>query len=323
MYAMCHINVFGIGLILAKNGNLTIGDLTSITMCVSFVLSEIINSILPLINGIAYFKQSTRRYNYFLGLKPYKTDGENLNKIDSITLKNLSYSYDNKNNILKNVNMRIKMGEKIGIIGQIGSGKTTLMNIISGFLEVPNNHVYINDIDINKYSREEIFKNISYATQKNIILDDTVENNINITKNSNVNVEQLSRLSNLYIDVQKMENRFQTVIGERGNRLSGGQKQRVQIARTLSYIRNINIFDDTLSALDVATENAVLDSIIEETENKILILVSNKVSNMEKLDKVYMLIDGEIYAQGTHQELLQTNTLYQELYNYEMEGELV
>lgn len=120
-----------------------------------------------------------------------------------------------------------------------------------------------------------------------------------------------------------MDEKYETRIGEQGNRLSGGQKQRVQIARTLSEIRSINIYDDTLSALDYETEEKVLNSVIDETKEEILIIVSNKVSSMKNLDKVYMLIDGRIYAEGTHEELLENNELYREMYNYEKEGDLI
>lgn len=120
-----------------------------------------------------------------------------------------------------------------------------------------------------------------------------------------------------------MDEKYETRIGEQGNRLSGGQKQRVQIARTLSDIRSINIYDDTLSALDYETEEKVLNSVIDETQEEILIIVSNKVSSMKNLDKVYMLIDGRIYAEGTHEELLEKNELYREMYNYEKEGDLI
>lgn len=323
MYAASYCIVFGLGLWLINNNLLTVGALTALITCITFVISEITSSIQPITNAIAYFKQSTRRYNYFFELETYKKDGKKLDKIDSIKLNNLSYNYDDYNNVLKNINLEIKSGEKIGIIGQVGSGKTTLMNIISGFLEIDNNQLFINDIDINEYSRDEIFKNIGYSTQKNIILDDTIKNNINITKDKEINVEKLSKLSDLYTDVMEMDKQFDTIIGEKGNRLSGGQKQRVQIARSLSCIRNVNIFDDTLSALDYDTERKVLNSIINETKEKILIVVSNRVSSMENLDKVYMLIDGKIYAHGTHIELLENNKLYKEMSEYEREGDLV
>ena len=243
--------------------------------------------------------------------------------METIELKNLTYSYNGNNNVLDNINIQIKKGEHIGIIGKVGSGKTTLMNIIAGFLETNNNQVFINDVDINEFSRDEIFKNVSYSTQKNIILDDSIENNINLTKNNNVDIEKLSELSDLYSDIRGMDDKYKTMIGEQGSKLSGGQKQRVQIARTLSDVRSINIYDDTLSALDYETEEKVLNSIINETKEEILIIVSNKVSSMKNLDRVYMLIDGKIYAEGTHGELLKKNELYKEMYSYEKEGDLI
>lgn len=312
---------FGLGLILIKNDILTVGKLTALMANVAVMKQEITSSISPIVNAIAYFKQSTKRYNYFFALEPYKTNGKDLEVVDSIKLNNLSYSYDGINNVLKDINITIKKGENIGIIGQIGSGKTTLMNIISGFLEVPNGALAINNIDINEYSRDAIFKNVNYSTQKNIILDDSISNNINIIKDNKLNIERLSKLTDLYSDIMEMDNQFETKIGERGNRLSGGQKQRVQIARNLSSIREINIYDDTLSALDSTTENKVLNSIIEETKKDILIVVSNKVSSMEKLDRIYMLVDGKICDAGTHTELLEKNSLYKEMYNYEKEGD--
>ncbi len=323
MYAICYCITFGLGLLLIKNDMLTMGGLTAIITCITFIISEITSSIEKIIDSVAYFKQSTRRYNYFFALEPYKKEGKNLDSVETIELKNLTYSYNGNNNVLDNINIQIKKGEHIGIIGKVGSGKTTLMNIIAGFLETNNNQVFINDVDINEFSRDEIFKNVSYSTQKNIILDDSIENNINLTKNNNVDIEKLSELSDLYSDIRGMDDKYKTMIGEQGSKLSGGQKQRVQIARTLSDVRSINIYDDTLSALDYETEERVLNSIINETKEEILIIVSNKVSSMKNLDRVYMLIDGKIYAEGTHGELLKNNELYKEMYSYEKEGDLI
>lgn len=116
MYAASYIAVFGISLLSIKNGTLTIGALTAMTTCTTFILSEITQAIEPLIEGIAYFKQSTKRYNYFLGLETYKKEGEQLDKIEKITIKNLSYTYDGTNYALKDINLSLKKGEKIGII---------------------------------------------------------------------------------------------------------------------------------------------------------------------------------------------------------------
>ncbi len=218
--------------------------------------------------------------------------------------------------------MEIHKGEKIGIVGKVGSGKTTLMNIIAGFYEVPNRKVFINGTDINEYSCDSIFNNIGYAMQKNIITDDTIKNNIDIREESSTDeIENMIKRANLYEDIQKMQDGIETTIGENGVKVSGGQKQRIQIARNLLNIRKLNIFDDTLSALDVQTEKQVLEEIEKQVGDNILIVISNKISMMEHLDKVYMLVDGQILDEGTHKELLENNQLYQELNAYEKVGD--
>lgn len=324
-YASCFCIGFTIGLILINKGLLTVGDLTAYISCISVAISEIVNSIEPLINGIAYFKQSARRYNYFFNLDTYKKDGKDLEEIDKLEIKNLSYSYeDNENLAIRNINMTIEKGERIGIIGQVGSGKTTLMNIIAGFYEVPDNKVFINGIDINEYSRDSIFSNIGYAMQKNIITDDTIKNNIDIKEESEKEeIEDITIKANIYEDIQIMQKGLETQIGENGVKVSGGQKQRIQIARNLLNVRKINIFDDTLSALDIQTEKNVIEEIEKQVGENILIVVSNKISMMEKMDKVYLLIDGKIIDNGTHEELLERSEIYKELNDYEKVGDLV
>ena len=219
--------------------------------------------------------------------------------------------------------MTINKGDKIGIVGKVGSGKTTLMNIISGFYEVPENKVYINGIDINEYSRETIFNNIGYSMQKNIITDDTIKNNIDIVNEyTDEKIEEISEKAKILEDIKTMQDGFETKIGENGIKISGGQKQRIQIARNLLNVRNVNIFDDTLSALDVDTEKKVLEEIEKQIGNNILILISNKISMMEKMDKVFLLVDGKIYDSGTHKEMLEKSKLYNELNTYEKVGDL-
>ena len=157
--------------------------------------------------------------------------------------------------------------------------------------------------------------------QKNIITDDTIKNNIDIKEGAKATeVEDIIKKADIYEDILIMEDGLDTRIGENGVKVSGGQKQRIQIARNLLNLRQINIFDDTLSALDIQTEKNVIEEIEKHVGNNILIVISNKISMMEKMDKVYMLIDGEIIASGTHAELLENNELYNELNNYEKVG---
>ncbi len=296
LYATCYVIGFAVGLILISKGVLTIGELTAYISCITIAISEIINSIEPLLTGISNFKIASKRFNYFFDLETYKKNGKRLDKIEKIEIKNLCYSYENNGKLaLENINMTINSKEKIGIVGKVGSGKTTLMNILAGFYEVPENKVFINGIDINEYSRESIFENIGYAMQKNIITDDTIKNNIDIENEATDDqIEDTSKRANIIQDIQAMQEGFETRIGENGIKISGGQKQRIQIARNLLNVRNINIFDDTLSALDVETEKKVIEEIETKIGNNVLIIVSNKISMMEKMDKVYLLVDGKI-----------------------------
>lgn len=325
LYAACYSIGFAVGLILIVKNMLTVGELTAYISCITIIISEIINSIEPLLTGISNFKIASRRFNYFFGLETYKKEGKKLEKIDKIEIKNLSYSYENNENLaINNINMTINNGEKIGIVGKVGSGKTTLMNILAGFYEVPENKIFINGIDINEYSRESIFENIGYAMQKNIITDDTIKNNIDIINEATENqIEKVSQKADILEDIKIMQDGFETQIGENGVKISGGQKQRIQIARNLLNVRKINIFDDTLSALDVDTENKVIKEIEKQTENNILILISNKISMMEKMDKVFLLLDGKIVDSGTHKEMIERSELYKELNAYEKVGDLV
>lgn len=278
-----------------------------------------------MLTGISNYKIASRRFDYFFNLDTYKKEGKKLEKIDKIEIKNLCYRYEEGAKLaLDNINMTINKGEKIGIVGKVGSGKTTLMNILAGFYEVDKDTIFINGIDRNEYSLESIFQNIGYAMQKNVITDDTIKNNIDIRKEaSNKQIEEISQKANILEDIQNMQDEFETKIGENGIKISGGQKQRIQIARNLLNVRNINIFDDTLSALDIDTEKKVIEEIENEIGDKVLILVSNKISMMEKMDKIFLLVDGKIVDSGTHQEMLAKSKLYQELNAYEKVGEVV
>ena len=322
LYAACYSIGFAVGLILIKKGLLTVGELTAYISCITIAISEIVNSIEPLLTGISNFKIASRRFNYFFGLDTYKKEGKKLEKIDKIEFKNLCYSYeDNGKLAIDNINMTINSSDKIGIVGKVGSGKTTLMNILAGFYEVPENKVFINGIDMNEYSRESIFENIGYAMQKNIIMDDTIKNNIDIENEATNNeIEDISKKANILEDITTMQDGFETKIGENGIKISGGQKQRIQIARNLLNVRNINIFDDTLSALDTDTEKKVIEEIENQIGDNILIIISNKISMMEKMDKVFLLVDGKIIESGTHKELLERSELYNELNTYEEVG---
>lgn len=320
-YAASYICTFAIGLFLIKNNLMTIGLITGLIGGIEFAFSDAISATVPLMNSIGLYKQTKRRYNYFYNLEEYKSEGRQLKEINKIEIKNLTYSFNGKNNVLENINMTIKKGEKIGIIGLVGSGKTTLLNIISGFYKIPQNTIFINDIDINEYDRKDIFKNIGYSMQQNIFINSSIKENIQMNQNiEEKDICEVLQLAQIKEEVENMEQDINTKVGESAYRLSGGQKQRISIARNLNTKRGIKLYDDTLSALDSVTEEQVLNNIISSEQDNILIVVSNKVSHMKKMDKVYLLIDGKIHDVGTNEQLLERNQLYKELQSYEKVG---
>ena len=315
LWAYCYVAGFGIGIIYLGQGTITVGEIITFIGYIGQILGDFVSAIQSFLQKMPYFSQSINRFNYFLNLEECPEYGKRLERIDKIEIKHLSYWYnDDKKPALNDINMTIKKGEKIGIIGEVGSGKTTLMNILAGFYEIPNDMIYINDKDINEYQRNTIFEKYNYAIQSNIILDDTIKANIDIVEDlEETELEKILQNAELKEDIEKLEEKENTFVGEKGIRLSGGQKQRISIARNLGKIRDINIFDDTLSALDSKTEKRIMDTLIEKVSNNTLIVISNKISNLKGLDKIYILLDGKIQDCGTHKELIQKNEFYREL----------
>ncbi len=315
LWAFSYIVGFGTGILYITQCTLSVGGLVAFIGYIGQILGDFVTGIQDLLERLPYYKQSINRFNYFLNLEEYKNQGKKLEKINSIELKHLSYLYNNEENpVLKDINMTIKKGEKIGIIGQVGSGKTTLMNIIVGFYEVPNEMVYINEEDINTYQKNSLFEKYNYAIQSNIILDDTIKSNIDIENNlENEQIQEIIEKADLQKDVENMEDKENTWVGEKGIKLSGGQKQRISIARNLSKIREVNIFDDTLSALDGNTEQKIMNTLTDDIGENTLIVISNKISNIKQLDKIYILLNGIIQDSGTHEELLEKSEFYREL----------
>lgn len=323
LYGLCFIISFIAGIEYIKLNMMTIGELTAFIGYISNVLYNFVGATQKLLERMPYLKQSLNRFDYFLNLDEYKKDGKSLDRINTIEVKHLSYWYDNTENpVLENINMTINKGDKIGIIGQVGSGKTTLMNIISGFYDIPEGMVLINGEDINLYKKDSLFSKYNYALQQNIILDDTIKANVDIAENLKDNeFKKIIKNAELEEDIQKLELKEKTIVGEKGIKLSGGQKQRISIARNLSNTREINIFDDTLSALDSNTEKKIMNNLLKETGENTLIVITNKVSRVENLDKIYVLVDGKIQDYGTHEELMQKNKFYNDIYMLEKKEE--
>lgn len=322
---ICYMSAIAYGSILCTNGEITVGSLAVFITFISSIFKSFAKRIKEITDGIVYLKQSINRFNQIMEIEIYEQEGkEIINNINQLKVTNLCYKYPNSNKlVIKNINFEINKNEKVGIIGMFGSGKTTLMNIISGLYQINENQVYINGIDITKINKYSLFKNISYVLQKDILINDTIKNNITLeTKYQGKKIIEVTNEANILADIFKMENEFEELVGERGAKLSGGQKQRITIARNMIVDKDFIILDDVFSALDKKTGKEILNNILAK-DDKTIIMIANKVTDVEKLDRIYLMVDGEILASGTHQQLLENNELYREMYAYEMEGERI
>ena len=310
--------LYGSNLVL-KN-EISIGDLIAFNGYLA-ILEAPVTWIPWLLGRAKKFKVSFDRLDKMFKLPEEEIEDFEKNNNDklegNIEIKNLTFKYPGYiETVLENININIKKGESLGIIGVIGSGKTTLMNLLLNLYDVERGKIFIDGKDINDIKVKTIRDNICYITQDNFLFSATLKENINLFKDEykDEDIEESTKQAMIYDEISSMEEGINTVIGEKGIDLSGGQKQRVVISRAFLNNSNIIIFDDTFSALDNRTEQHVLNNIKELTKNKTCIIVSNRISDIKDCDKIIVLEQGEIVEQGTHQTLLKTNGKYQEFY---------
>ena len=305
---------------LVLQGQISIGDFIAFNGYLA-ILEGPVNWIPWLFGRAKKFKVSFDRLNKMFKLPEEEIDNfekSNEEKLNGdIEIKNLTYNYPGYiETVLENINIDIKKGESLGIIGVVGSGKTTLMNLLLKLYDVERGKIFIDGKDINDIPVKTIRDNICYITQDNFLFSATLKENINLFKDEykDEDIEDSTKQAMIYDEISHMDDGINTVIGEKGIDLSGGQKQRVVISRAFLNNSNIIIFDDTFSALDNRTEQHVLNNVKELTKNKTCIIVSNRISDIKDCDKIIVLEQGEIVEQGNHQTLLQKDGKYQEFY---------
>ncbi len=276
-------------------------------------------------------KASLNRITKLLDLEQDLKEGnDSLENVKGfIEFKNFSFSYNNDKEVLKNINLKINQGEKIGIVGRIGSGKTTLMDVLLRLYNVNENQVFIDGKDIMSLKIKDIRNYIAYVPQENILFSDSVKNNVAFI-NPSLSLEKVKDATDFACvsdNIENFKDKYETIVGEKGVSLSGGQKQRISIAR--AYIKDapILILDDSVSSVDIKTEKTILQNIIDKRKDKTTILVSSRVSTVENLDKILVLKDGVIDAYGTHEELLKKSKTYQNMvsiqkFESELNGEI-
>lgn len=233
-----------------------------------------------------------------------------------IIAKNLTFQYpDGDSPVLKNVSFEIKQGEMVGVLGKTGSGKSSLVDLFLRIYNLEKGQLFIDNYDIMELSLESVRDAIGYVPQDNFLFSETIRNNIGFAydKPDLKKVEESARLADVYDNVIEFKDGFETMLGERGVTVSGGQKQRISIARALSKDPEILILDDSVSAVDTKTEESIIRNLHLIRKGKTTIFIAHRISTVKKMDKIILLDQGEIVAVGTHQQLLKTSELYQDM----------
>lgn len=238
------------------------------------------------------------------------------NALPVIEFKNVSFKYfDQKEYALKDVSFKIYKNESIGIVGASGSGKTTVVNLLSGFYKVTEGEIRVGSINLNKLPLKELRKNISWVGQPVILFDGSIKSNVLMgCENSNdIQVVEALKKSNSMEFVRKLENNIDFVIGPNGSLLSGGQCQRLAIARSIIRNAPIFLFDEATSALDTQSEQAIFDAIAEIKKSKTTITIAHRISTIKSCDKIFVFDAGRIIQVGNHEELIRKDGKYKKL----------
>ncbi|MCU0105297.1 ABC transporter ATP-binding protein/permease [Acholeplasma vituli] len=234
-----------------------------------------------------------------------------------IRFNHLNFSYPDapEQKILKDISVSIEPGEMVGVLGRTGSGKSTFVDLLLRLYNVEENALYLDDHDIMKLSIKNVRDQIAYVPQDNFLFSDTILNNIGFSEAqmSEEKAVYYAKLSDVHDNIVDFTHGYQTEIGERGVTLSGGQKQRISIARALAKDAPILILDDSVSAVDTKTEEAIIKHLEEIRQNKTTIVIAHRISTIKKMDKIILLDQGQLLDVGSHDELLSRNTVYQEM----------
>ena len=240
-----------------------------------------------------------------------------LNRIEGdINFDNVSFSYNGEKSSLKNINLNITCGETIALVGSTGSGKTTLVNLLTRFYSPSNGKITINNEDINNFELESFRSNISYVDQHVRLFNDTISGNIAFGQSDKMPEDSIlsaAKISNSTEFINKLDDKFDSEIGEDGVTLSGGQRQRLSIARAIAKDSPILILDEATSALDSATEKLVQSAINKMQQGRTTIIIAHRLSTIQNADRIIVLKDGEIIEQGSHNELLEISGEYSKL----------
>ncbi len=322
----CIISVSWFGAQFIVGGTMTTGDLTSLfSYIMSLLMSLMMLSMVVVM--ISMSMASIRRIGEVLSEQPDLTDpadpvlAVNDGSID-FNHVNFSYKHGNGKYALNDIDLHIKSGETIGVIGGTGSGKSSLVNLICRLYDVDEGSVCVGGVDVRKYDTEVLRNQVSVVLQKNTLFSGTILDNLRWGNPNATEEECIKACRDACADefIERMPDGYQTRIERGGANVSGGQKQRLCIARALLKKPKILILDDSTSAVDTATDASIRAAFAKEIPGTTKIIIAQRVSSVESADRILVLDDGRINAFDTHENLLKDNAIYQEIYNSQIQG---
>tara|TARA_Y100001960_G_scaffold324721_1_gene405677 strand:- start:2227 stop:3729 length:1503 start_codon:yes stop_codon:yes gene_type:complete len=300
------------------NGEIEIGVLAEFIIYVN-MLTWPVTVVGWLTSIVQQAEASQKRINAFLKEIPEIQDGNKSYKIINydIEFKNATLNYPDTNiKAIDGISFKIKQGKILGILGPVGSGKSTIFELITRLYDPTKGKVLIGGNMIEKYTLKELRKNIGYVPQNPFLFSDSIINNIKFGNNNATEKEIIksAKVASINEEIENLENRYETILGERGITLSGGQIQRISLARALINNPNIILLDDCLSSVDTNTEEKILKNLNSFCKNKTTLIISHRISSIKSADQIIVLNNGKIIENGTHNSLMKTSIYYKNLF---------
>lgn len=302
------------------NGRITVGEYTAFSGLI-WTMSNPMRMLGNIINDLQRFMASVNKIIEIYYSRPLIVDrADAIDKPEKfkgdIEFKNVSFSYNKRSEVLNDISFKINAGETVAVMGPTGSGKTTLINLISRMYDATKGKVLVDGDDVRMLKLEQLRGNIGVATQDVLLFSDTIEGNIafgdsDMPQDDVINYAKLAAADGF---IRKTSDGYDTIIGERGVGLSGGQKQRISLARALAVRPSILILDDTTSAVDMETEKFIQNSLRTLDFECTKIIIAQRISSTKDADKIIVLRDGKIEDIGTHEELIGRDGYYREVY---------
>ena len=305
------------GFFMAKNF-IGVGDYTAFTISVSLFISP----VMTLINFMEQYQNGVTGFQRFLEIMDAQPEQDAPGAVDigraegHIEFLNVTYSYDNGAEVLKNLSLDVKQGEKFALVGPSGGGKTTICHLIPHFYDIQQGTILIDGRDISTITRASLRRNIGIVQQDIYLFNASVRDNILYGRLDATEEEviEAAKRANIHDYIMSMENGYDTIIGERGVRLSGGQKQRLSIARVFLKNPAILILDEATSSLDNTTEILIQQALDELCKGRTTLVVAHRLSTIKNADEIAVISGGKIVEKGTHEQLMEQNGIYANLY---------